>query len=182
MINLLNIAHYLWFNFWSLNNLLLESILHLRWKWGWKLLYHRNVRHALRVQLFLHSGCRQSLVVGNVEFHQTGFQSAAADRIHDQRKLWRVRFPVCRPIYARISSELETEELGFIAEVGPEVEARRAMDAAEIEYNSLCLPRSPNDCLQVICTEVDMVKENLFCRLRCCSRERVDVELRLYSG
>ena len=81
-----------------------------------------------------------------------------------------------------MSSLLETEELGVVAEVGPEVEARRAVDAAEVEHNSLCVARSPDDGLQVFRAEVDAVKVNFFRRPRCRPRERVDVELRLYSG
>ena len=51
---------------------------------------HKNMRHALRVQLLLHFECRKYRVVINVEPLQTGFQSAAADLVHNQRKLWRV--------------------------------------------------------------------------------------------
>ena len=56
------------------------------------------------------------------------------------------------------------------------------MDAAVTEHNSLCVARSPDDSLQVFRAEVDSFKENFFCRPRCCPRERVDVELRLYSS
>ena len=161
---------------------MIELNLHLRCQWVWILFDHRNVRHALRVQLLLHFGCWQSWVESNVELLQTGFQFAAADRVHDQRKLRRVCLPVCRPVYACISSHLETKELGVVAEVCPEVEARRAVDAAVTEHNSLCVTRSPDDDLQVFRAEVDAIKENFFCDPRSCLRERVDVELRFYSG
>ena len=123
------------------------------------------------------------MVVENAELMKTGFQSAAADRVHDQRKLWRVLLPVRRRlIVARTSSPLETEELGVVAEVGPEVEAWRAVDGAVVEHNSLCVARSPDDGLQVFRAEVYAIKVNFFCGLRCCPWERIDVELRLYSG
>ena len=77
---------------------------------------------------------------------------------------------------------LETEQLGVVAEVGPEVEARRAVDATEAEHNSFCVVCSPDDGLQVFLAKVDAAEENFFCRPRCYPRERVDVELRLYSG
>ena len=162
---------------------MIELILHLRCQWVWILFDHRNVRHALRFQLLLHFECRQSLVVVNAELLQTGFQSAAADRVHDQRKLRRVCLPVRRPLFKIcISSALETEVLGVVAEACPEVEARRAVDAAEAEHNSLCVVRSPDDGLQIFRAEVDTVEENFFCGPRSCLRERVDVELRIYSG
>ena len=171
------------FYFWSLNNQLLELILHLRWKWGFPIFDQKNARHAFRAQLILHFGCRQSLVSVNVELLQSGFQSAAADCVYDQRKLWRIRLPVRRPRFVvRISSDLETEILGVVAEVGPEVEARRTVDATKVEHNSLSVVRRSDDSLQVFRAEVDAAEVNFFCGHRCCSRERIDVEFRLYSG
>ena len=117
---------------------------------------HRNVRHSLRVQLFLHFGFRQSLVSSNAELLETGSQSAAADRIHDQREARRVFLPVCRSLNETCtSSALETEELGVVAEVCLEVEARRAVDATKTKHNSFCVARRLDDSLQVFCTEVD---------------------------
>ena len=81
-----------------------------------------------------------------------------------------------------MTSVMETEKLGFVAEVGPEVEVRRAVDATEAEHNSLCVASSLDDCLQVFCAEVDASEVNLFCCPSRCLRERVHVELRLYSG
>ena len=162
--------------------MLLELILHLHCQWGWILFDHRNVWHAFSVQFLLHFRCWQSIVVSNVELLQTGFQSAAADRVHDQSKLWRVRLPVRRPVCACISSVLETKILGVVAEIGPEIETRRSVDAAVTDHNSLCIVCSPDDCLQVFRAEVNALKENFFCGPRCCPRERVYVELRLYSG
>ena len=161
---------------------MIELILHLRCQWAIILIDHRNVRHTLRVQLLLHFGYRQSLVVSNAELLQTGFQSAAADRVHNQRKLWRVRLPVCRSFFPiRTSSELEIEELGVVVLVDPEVETKSAVDATETEHNSLCVVRRPDNGLQVFRAEVDAVKVNFFRCPRCCPQKRVSVELRLYS-
>ena len=162
---------------------MLELILYLWWEWAWTLFDNRNVRHALRVQLLLHSGCWQSLVVTNAELLQTIFQSAAANRVHNQRKLIRFLLPVCRPLFpTRISSSLETEEFSVVAEVCSKIEAQRAVDVAEMEHNSLCVVRSPDDDLQVFRAKVNTAEENFFRGPRCCPWERVDVELRLYSG
>ena len=141
------------------------------------------MRHSLRVQLLLHFGCRQSRIVGNTELHQTGSQSAVADRVNNQREARRVCLPVRRHLFEICSSSsLETEELGVVAEVCSEVEARRAVNATELEHNSHCVVSGPDDGLQVFSSEVDASEENFFCRSSRCLRERVDVELRLYSG
>ena len=161
---------------------MLELILILRFKWVFTLLNHRNVRHAPRVQLLLHFGCRQSVIAVNVELLQTGFQSAAADRIQNQIKLWWVFLPVRRQHFVICnSSVLEAEILGVVAKVCPEVEARSAMDTTPVENYSLCVARRSDDGLQVFRSEVDAAKANFFCGPRCCLRERVDIELRLYS-
>ena len=141
------------------------------------------MRHALWVHLHLHFGCRQSLVVYNAELFQTESQSTATDCINDQWKFWRIYLPVRRPLFVICSSSaLETEELGFVAEVGTEVEVRRAVDAAVVKHNFFSVARSSNNGLQVFRAEVNATEENLFCSPSCCLRERFDVEIRLYSS
>ena len=141
------------------------------------------MRHAFRVQFLLHFGCKQSIIVYNAELLHTGFQSAAADRVQDQRKLWRVINPVRRSLYPICtSSALETQELGLISDICPKIEARRAVDATPVEHNSLSVVRSPDDSLQVFRAEVDAFKVNFFCGPRCYLQECINVELWLYSG
>ena len=98
-----------------------------------------------------------------------------------QKKISSILWGLRQRVIRFISSILETEELGFVAEVGPEIEVRRAMNATEKEHNSLCVVCSPDDGLQVFRSEVDAVKVNFFFCARCCLRERVNVEPGFYA-
>ena len=90
--------------------------------------------HAFNIELFLNFILRQSIIGVYVDLLEAHFESAKADCIHDQRKARWFYLPVCCPLFeACIPSVLETEKLRFVAEIFPEVETRRAVDAAEIE-------------------------------------------------